>query len=462
MRIIHLSLICLLAVPPLLGAPPAAGAAGAAGADGDDTPALATALDGTPLRAPARSPEATARLAGDLAAARAAFEDSADENSIIWLGRRLAYLNRYDEAIAVYSDGLETFPDSYRLLRHRGHRFVSTRRFDDAIADFERAYALMPRGVTETEPDGIPNRLDRALSNTQFNILYHWGLAHYLKGEFARAAEIYRECLEEYSPNDDLRVAATDWLWMALRRTGGETAEAEAAALLGTVGPDLEIIENDSYLKRLRFYRGDVGLDALLRTDADDTALALATQGYGVANWYFVNGRWREARAMLERVLATGNWPAFGYIAAEADRHRGVPDLAAAGATLDALHRAASEADWPAYFALYHPAARFLGTDAAEDWDLATFRAYAEASQGWTYTPRSRRLYRPAGDVVMFHELLDHARYGTSRGSGALVWTDGGMRIAQYHLTFPIPNALAREITQEVRAFEENATGPAE
>jgi tetratricopeptide (TPR) repeat protein len=419
-------------------------------------PPEARALDGTPLYALPRGPEAQARLEANLEEARAEYAEAPDELGAIWVGRRLAYLNRYDEAIEAYTDGLAYYPRSYRLLRHRGHRYVSTRRFDRAIADFERAYALMPQGETETEPDGIPNRLGRPLSNTQFNILYHWGLAHYLKGEFERAAELYRECLS-YSDNPDLRVATTDWLWMTLRRIGTPEARAEAARLLGALPDDLEVVENDSYLKRLRFYQGRLDVDALLRTDADDASLALATQGYGVANWYYVNGRYAEARAMLLRVLGTGNWPAFGYIAAEADRARGVPDVAAANAVLDTLHQAASEGAWETYFSLYHPTAHFLGTDAGEDWDVPTFRRYAEGREGWTYVPRSRVLYRPSPQVVMFHELLDNEAYGTSRGSGGLVWTEEGLRVTQYHLTFPIPNGLAGELTERIRAFEEGS-----
>ncbi len=401
----------------------------------------------------ARSDEAQHRLEHNLEAARSAHAADPSEINTIWLGRRLAYLNRYDDAIGVFSEGLRRFPQSYRLLRHRGHRYISTRAFDRALADFEAAYALMPKQTTEIEPDGIPNRLDTPLSNTQFNILYHWGLAHYLQGDFALAAERYRECLQ-YSPNDDLEVATRDWLWMALRRAGGEDNAREAAAVLAPVTAFMTIIENDAYLKRLLLYKGQLGVDALLRTDAEDASLALATQGYGVANWYFLEGRWGEARNMLERVLASGNWPAFGYIAAEADRARGVPDLAAARATLDELHATASSADWDRYFALYHPTARFLGTDAGEDWDIPTFRAYASKTQGWTYTLRDRSLYGPGGETVLFHELLDNAKYGTSRGSGALVWEEGQLLIAQYHLTFPIPNDLAAEFTEQIKAYE--------
>jgi len=42
-----------------------------------------------------------------------------------------------------------------------------------------------------------------------------------------------------------------------------------------------------------------------------------------VAQWYYARGRQEEVRRLLDDVLATGQWPAFGYIAAEADVARG-------------------------------------------------------------------------------------------------------------------------------------------
>ena len=176
----------------------------------------------------------------------------------------------------------------------------------------------MPKNVTDVEPDGIPNAQGIPLSNTQFNILYHLALAHYLRGDYAAAAGVWTECLD-YSPNADLLVATTDWLWMTLRRLGRTEA---ADGLLEAITPELEVIENDAYLKRLRMYRGELTPEDLLDTDADDRALALATQGYGVANWYWVNGEPDKAAAMWEEIRATGSWAAFGYIAAEVDAAR--------------------------------------------------------------------------------------------------------------------------------------------
>jgi hypothetical protein len=53
-----------------------------------------------------------------------------------------------------------------------------------------------------------------------------------------------------------------------------------------------------------------------------------------------------------------------------------------------------------------------------------------------------------------FDEILDSSSYGTSRGTGVLIRTNEGWKISQYHLTFPIPNELARHVTDEIKAFE--------
>lgn len=139
------------------------------------------------------------------------------------------------------------------------------------------------------------------------------------------------------------------------------------------------------------------------------------------------------------------------------------PEEEAAAAVLDALHEAASKADGAVYFDLFTPDATYIGTDVTEHWSIAEFRAYAEPyfnrGRGWTYTPRSRSLTLAPLDcrcVVWFDEALNSQSYGTSRGTGVLVrGDDGKWRIALYALTFPIPNALARDMTARIRAGSE-------
>ena len=249
-------------------------------------------------------------------------QDSTDLEHIIWYGRRTAYLQKYREAIRIYSQGLKQYPQSARLLRHRGHRYISLRDFDKAIGDFEKAASLMEGKPMHTEADGLPNRFNVPLGNTHFNIYYHWGLAHYLKGNFDQAADIYEQCLK-YCNNDDLMTATLDWLYMAYRR---QQDTLKAAALLERVHPEMKIIENHSYFRRLMMYKGQENPDSLLQVndEADEDAkfLTLATQGYGVANWYHYHGQEEQALEILNAVIATDSWAAFGYIAAEADLAR--------------------------------------------------------------------------------------------------------------------------------------------
>lgn len=125
--------------------------------------------------------------------------------------------------------------------------------------------------------------------------------------------------------------------------------------------------------------------------------------------------------------------------------------------TLDALHAAAARADGPAYFDLFAPDARFIGTDATERWTLAEFRAYAEPhfarGRGWTYTPVERTVTLAPIQclcIAWFDEVLDSRSYGVTRGSGVLRKTRSGWKIEQYVLSFAIPNDRARAVVEAV------------
>ena len=128
---------------------------------------------------------------------------------------------------------------------------------------------------------------------------------------------------------------------------------------------------------------------------------------------------------------------------------------AAIAAVLDEFHAAAAAGDWTRYFALMSDQGVFLGTDAGERWPKAEFQRYAAQSRGWVYYPKERHIdITPDGNSAWFDELLDSVSYGTSRGTGVLIKTEAGWRIVQYHLTFPIPNDLARDITDQIKEFE--------
>jgi tetratricopeptide (TPR) repeat protein len=275
----------------------------------------ATSLLDVPLYRLELPPAERARLETNLAAAEAEYaKQPQSEDAIVWLGRRQAYLWRYRDAIDTYSKGLSLHPRSYRLYRHRGHRYITVRELDRAVADLERAAALIADVPDEVEPDGAPNKYGKPRSTSHSNIWYHLGLAYYLKGDFTSALRAYQHCMR-FSTNDDMRVATLDWLYMTYRRLGRHGA---AKLLLDQVTEKMEILENDSYHRRLLMYKGLVRPEQLLDTaNADD--LTIATQGYGVGNWYLVEGDRAKARQIFERVVQGRQWAAFGYIAAEVE-----------------------------------------------------------------------------------------------------------------------------------------------
>lgn len=269
---------------------------------------------------PVRDSATQSKLEQNLTEAKSRFEEDPSEINTIWYGRRVAYLMRYKDAIDIFTQGLQKYPDSYRLYRHRGHRYISVRKFDEAIEDLERAAELMPKDTLEIEPDGIPNKINKPLSSTQFNVWYHLALAHYLKGDFDEAADVYQKCMQT-SVNDDLLCATADWKYMTHRRMGRDSL---ATKVLEQISADMSIIENDSYHKRLMMYNGQIEPESLLTVSESnpDPDLAIATQGYGVGNYFLYNGDTARAKEVFNQVIDGQHWSAFGFIAAEADLKR--------------------------------------------------------------------------------------------------------------------------------------------
>jgi tetratricopeptide (TPR) repeat protein len=260
------------------------------------------------------------RYERQLGEARTAYEHTpANADSIIWYARRIAYLGRIREAIDVYSKGIALHPDNPWLYRHRGHRYLSVRELDRAIADLELATRLVAGKPDQIEPDGQPNARNMPIGTLHSNIAYHLGLGYYLKGDFARAVPVYRRELAD-ARNDDRRVSTAHWLYMSLRRLA---RDAEAAEVLKPIGRRMDIVENDTYHRLLLLYKGEMPVDSVLTVGpTGEMSVTDATAAYGIGNWHLYNGRRAEAEAIFRRIIAGGQWGAFGYVAAEADLSR--------------------------------------------------------------------------------------------------------------------------------------------
>ncbi len=260
----------------------------------------------------ARPHPAPERLA-EVDAALAASPD--DIELLIEAGRERRHAFLYDEEVAHYTRALALAPDDWRLHRFRGHRQLSLRDFEAGVRDLERARELAPG---------------------DFDVAYHLGLAYYLSGDFARAADEYLRCLAladdpasapeavsggrpctTIATSDDTRVAITEWAWRALMRAG---REGEAERLLEGIHAEMEVTANTAYLRALLAHRGELPYAELV--EPFPLSGRFETHAYAAAVAELVRGDEERAHFFLRRVAEDPHWPGFGRIEAEADLAR--------------------------------------------------------------------------------------------------------------------------------------------
>jgi tetratricopeptide (TPR) repeat protein len=224
--------------------------------------------------------------------------DPRNVDLLIELGKQQAAIRQYREAIQTFTRGIRIAPDNPLLYRWRGHRYISIREFDRAIADLVNG---------------------NSRDTTNYAIWYHLGVAHYLRGEFDSAAVAFAHAKPRAPPEEPAeRMGSYDWLWMSLMRAG---RPAEAAASIADLTDEELIRSGIPYAERLRLYRGFTDAEHALGP-GDSTDVNIATVSYGVGNWYLLRGDTTNARRWFQRSVASGGWPAFGFIASEVDLRR--------------------------------------------------------------------------------------------------------------------------------------------
>lgn len=122
---------------------------------------------------------------------------------------------------------------------------------------------------------------------------------------------------------------------------------------------------------------------------------------------------------------------------------------------MDTWHVAAANGSFGAYFDRMSDNAVFLGTDASERWTKPEFMEYAREpfsdGHGWIYHPRDRFVaFSDDGKTAWIDEVLDHEKYGVLRGTGVLVFDGEYWKIAQYSLTFLVPNEKAELVIESI------------
>jgi ketosteroid isomerase-like protein len=144
------------------------------------------------------------------------------------------------------------------------------------------------------------------------------------------------------------------------------------------------------------------------------------------------------------------------FISADQDNTK---EKANINSTLDAWHKAASEANYNAYFSLMTEDAIFIGTDATENWNKKDFQAYAkphfDKGKAWSFTALERHIYfDKTGKTAWFDELLN-TQMKICRGSGVLVKIGKEWKIKHYVLSMTIPNDNSSEVIKVKASLED-------
>ena len=229
-------------------------------------------------------------------AASALAREPQSPERVLQLERAQAAARQYREAIETLTQGIAANPANAPLYVDRAHRYISVREFSRALADLRRATAL---------------------DSSIYDIWFHLGVVRFVQGDFGEAARDFAHA-RPLVPNEEEKAGAADWLWMSLSRAG---RRAEAAAVLRTVPDSFGAPPRYPYVLRLRLYQALITPDDLIGP-ADTADIQLATLAYGLGNWYLVAGDTARAQSCFRRAVASGGWPAFGFIAAEVELTR--------------------------------------------------------------------------------------------------------------------------------------------
>lgn len=113
-------------------------------------------------------------------------------------------------------------------------------------------------------------------------------------------------------------------------------------------------------------------------------------------------------------------------------------------ATLDSWHQAAAEANFDNYFDTLTDDAIFIGTDATENWDKTSFKAYSkpyfDKGKAWSFRALERHIFFSDDKKMAWFDELLNTQMKICRGSGVLVYKNGNWKIKHYVLSMTIPN----------------------
>ena len=162
---------------------------------------------------------------------------------------------------------------------------------------------------------------------------------------------------------------------------------------------------------------------------------------------------------MMTRFVSAILGASLGVVLAGCTSNQGTSSeglQAQVAAVLTSFHHKAATADFAGYFDLFDEQGVFLGTDATERWTVAEFKEFArphfQKKSAWVFVPQKQNItVSRGGRFAWFDEDLQSQSFGQCRGSGVVIRTARGWKVAQYNLTVPIPNQLMKGFVAQIR-----------
>jgi tetratricopeptide (TPR) repeat protein len=233
------------------------------------------------------------------------------ENDFIEIGKQLVATARYKEAVENYTLGLNQFPKSFKLLRLRGHRYLTLRKLDLVVIDLLKARELIKSQPDVWEVDGEGKKTD----TYQHQIEYHLGVYYFLTKSYKKSVTAFEKSLAEAHDSKEI-VGTTDWLYNAYQRNG---QQKEAEKLLSTIASDYSTDHDQAYFRRVMLYKGVIKPNELVdeALPIEKMSIQDVTKLYGLANWYGFHGNKQKSKELYAKIIQSTSWPAFAFLASE-------------------------------------------------------------------------------------------------------------------------------------------------
>src|SRR5579859_1493757 len=271
----------------------------------------AYSLSGKPLFSPA--PDAKVLRKSDSVIQMIRSKGKLSEDDFIEIGKQLVVTARYREAVENFTAGLVQFPESFKLLRYRGHRYLTLRKLDLVLKDLLKARALILSQGDSWEVDAAGKPTD----TYQHQIEYHLGVYYFVTRNYPEAVVAFERSLREAHQGNEI-VGTTDWLYNAYQRNG---QRMKAEKLLTTITPDFNADHEQAYFRRIMLYKGVIRPTEMVDETMSPEKMNVqeVTRLYGLANWYAFLGNKEKAGELYTKVIQSASWPAFAYLASEVE-----------------------------------------------------------------------------------------------------------------------------------------------